>query len=313
MKKIVKLFYTILIILFSINVCASTNLLERTEENNWGVRKRIELTDTRLNIIRNTKYVNANEKIYDFSSILSEDDEVKIKEYVDKFINATGMDFVVLTDSVPYSYDERNAEYAVDFYDYNDFGLDYNKYSGVILFRNTYESDPYYGLYTTGYAQQYFPVERYDPILDDIYPYFKSKKYVEGIRIVVDELINYYNLGIPNEYSDSYLDENGNLIVKAHYEPPYLIVGIISFVITSIVIGVLVFKNKMVYKAKDANQYLDANSIKYSKKESHLVSTHTTSRYIPPSDSGGGSFGGGSSHSFSGSSGIGHGGGGRHG
>ena len=54
---------------------------------------------------------------------------------------------------------------------------------------------------------------------------------------------------------------------------------------------------------------MKSDTIKYNRQDSRLVSTHTTSHYDPPSNS---SSGGG--HSFSGSSGLGHGGGGgRHG
>ncbi len=315
MKKIFRLFIPILLFIISINVYASTNLLERNEDNNWGVNKNIEITTTRLDIIKNTKYVDASEKIYDFSDILSDEDEKVIKEYVDKFISVTNMDLVILTDSVPYTYDEKNAEYAVDFYDYNNFGIDYDKYSGVILFRNTYESDPYYGVYNTGIAQQYFTEARYNATLDKMYTYFRGKMYVAGIKLFIDDFINYYELGIPKDYSDSYIDENGYLIVPSRFNPPIEVAAIISFVITAITIGILVSKNKMVKKAVTANDYEDANSMKYSLKESHLVSTNTVRHYHPPHESsggGGGSFGG-SSHSFGGSSGIGHSGGGRHG
>lgn len=314
MKKILKIIVTVICIITYINVFGSTTLLERNESNNWGVNKKIDITSERLQIIKETKYVNANEKIYDFSDIFTDEEEAIIKEYVDKFIAKTGMDMVILSDSVPYSYDSKNADYAVDFYDYNNFGIDYESYSGVILFRNTYESDPYYGIYHTGYAQQYFPEERSEATLDRIYNYFISHNYVEGIRIFIDDYIRYYEKGILKDYSDSYLDANGFLIVPDTFKPPYLVIGIISGIISSITIAILVSKNKMVYKAKDANRYLDLDSVKYSKKESHLISTNTISHYNPPHESSGSHYGGGgSSHSFGGSSGIGHSGGGRHG
>ena len=103
----------------------------------------------------------------------------------------------------------------MDFYDYNNFGVDYESYSGVILFRNTYELDPYYGIYNTGFAQQYFTEARYNATLDKIYNYFVNKNYVKGIKLFIDDFINYYELGIPDDYKDSYLDENGYLIVPS--------------------------------------------------------------------------------------------------
>ncbi len=313
MRKVYRVLFTIIIFIISINVFASTNLLERNEENNWGINKSIEITPARLNIIKQTKYVDASEKIYDFSDVLTDDEEAEIKEYVDKFISVTKMDLVILFDSVPYTYDERNAEYAVDFYDYNNFGIDYDSYSGVILFRNTYDMDPYYGIYNTGIAQQYFPEERYDATLDKIYNYFVNRNYVRGIKLFIDDFINYYELGIPDDYKDSYLDENGFLIVPNRFNPPIAVAAIISLAVTGITMGVLVSKNKMVKKLNNANDYIDANSMKYEHKESHLVSSNTVRHYHPPHESSGGGSFGGSSHSFGGSSGIGHSGGGRHG
>lgn len=313
MRKVYRVLFTIIIFIISINVFASTNLLERNEENNWGINKNIDITLERLNIIKQTKYVDASEKVYDFSDVLTDEEEAEIKEYVDKFISATKMDLVILFDSVPYSYDERNAEYAVDFYDYNNFGIDYDSYSGVILFRNTYDMDPYYGIYNTGIAQQYFPEERYDATLDKIYNYFVNRNYVKGIKLFIDDFINYYELGIPDNYKDSYLDENGFLIVPDRFNPPIAVAAIISLVVTGITMGILVSKNKMVKKLNNANDYIDANSMKYEHKESHLVSSNTVRHYHPPHESSGGGSFGGSSHSFGGSSGIGHSGGGRHG
>ncbi len=52
------------------------------------------------------------------------------------------------------------------------FGLDDEYYSGVLLLRNTYESNPYFNIYTFGEAQLYFTYERLENVLDDIYPYF---------------------------------------------------------------------------------------------------------------------------------------------
>ena len=50
------------------------------------------------------------------------------------------MEIIILIDDLPYTSDSENEDYASDFYDYNDFGLDLDKnYSGVLLFRNTYE------------------------------------------------------------------------------------------------------------------------------------------------------------------------------
>ena len=309
MKKIFKILLTVIIIISFVKVYASTKTFERTEDNNYGIKKEIITTDTNIDNIKRTKLVDASEKIYDFSDILTPEEETELKKYIDEFINTTNMDMVILTDNVPYSMDRENDEYAVDFYDYNDFGIETKTFDGVILFRNTYEIDPYYGIYMTGEAQKYFTYERNENTLDNIFDYFVSKNYLSGMKLFISEFIDYYKSGIPEEYADSYLDESGELIIPRKYHPPFVAAAIAGLIVSSITVAIMVSKNKMVYKAKEANAYLNKETIKYNKKDSRLVSTNTVSHYNPPSSS----SSSGSGHSFHGSSGIGHSGGGRHG
>ena len=87
---------------------------------------------------------------------------------------------------------------------------------------------------------------------------------------------------------------------------------IIDIIITTVFISIKVKKNKMVYKATNADLYLDNKSFKLLEKKDTLVSTHTTSwTESDSSSSGGGHSGGfsGSGHSGGGFSS----GGGRHG
>lgn len=310
MKKICRFLVIIVLSLIVVNpISASTNTFPRNNDNNYGIKKNIKVTEGNIDNIKDTKYVKASEKIYDFSDILTDAEEKELKTLIDKFIEKTGMDMVILTDNYSYSSDFDNAIYATDFYDYNDFGLDYKNYSGVILFRNTYPSNPFYNVYTTGDAQIYFSDSRCDDVLDAIYNDFVSHNYLVGMKKFINELSLFYDDGIPQGYEEAYIDELGNLVIPKHYNPPYLIAALIGLFTTGITTKVLVSKNKMVYKAKEADKYLKSDTIKYNRQDSRLVSTHTTSHYDPPSNS---SSGGG--HSFSGSSGLGHGGGGgRHG
>ena len=83
MKKIYYILLTI-ILLLTLNVKASTNIKERTEANNYGVTKETDY-QTRLNSIMKTKYVDATEKIYDFSDILTDEEEQQLKVLIDNF------------------------------------------------------------------------------------------------------------------------------------------------------------------------------------------------------------------------------------
>jgi len=311
MKKIVKLILITLIILLvpyninALNITTNT----RTPDNNYGVNKHWKITNDNLNNINNTPYVDATQKIYDFSNILTAEEENQLLIEIKDFINLTNMDMVILTYDLPYTVDSQNETFAADFYDYNDFGIDFKNYSGVLLFRNTYTQDRYYDIYTFGDAQLYFGYNRLNSTLDNIYYDFVDDRYLNGISSFINDMNNYYNLGIDSEYDNYYVDKDGYLREK--YNPPILIALIIATIATTIIMTILIKKNKMVKKASKADEYLNTNSIIYSEKVDKYTHSRTSSYRVSSSSSG--SSGGGRSSSR-GSSGGGHSsGGGRHG
>lgn len=318
MKKIKYLLIIISIFfLGSLNVFAKVPETQNREElDNLGVNKKWEITDSNKKNVLNTKLVNAEDKIYDFSDVLTEEEYEKLRNEAQKFKEHTNMEIIILIDSLPYSYDKMNEDYAADFYDYNDFGLDLDKYSGVLLFRNTYDKDPYYDIYTFGNAQLYFSYSRLNTTLDNIYDSLHNKDYYNGFSRYISEMKSYYDAGIPSEMKGYTVDDNGYLQEPpkepAKYHPPIGWAILIASVISTIVIVIMVGKNKMVMKATQAEEYIDSKSINISNKQDTFISSHTT-HYTTSSSSSGGSSGG-SFHSSSGSSGGGHSsGGGRHG
>lgn len=307
MKKII---FTILLFLISFNICyASTNTYERTEDN-LRVNKKWDINNKNINDVFNTPSVDASEKVYDFANILTDEEEIEIKGLIDEFIAETGFDLVFVSDSFSYSYDSENEDYAKNFYDYNDFGIDDEYYSGIVLFRNANSVDPYYCSRYFGEAQLYYSEDIYNNILDNIYYDFSSGNYLSGIKIFIKESTKYFNEGPAPGSENYYIDDMGYL--QKRYKPPILIGLVVSLIATAITIGILVKKNFMIVQETKALEYLDQNSIHYTRKLDQFITSHTTSHYISSSSSGGYS-GGGSFHSSGGSSGGGSSGGGRHG
>lgn len=305
MRKIKQLIIIALCIFLNTTiVSASTETRERTDENKYGVNKHWTITNNNISNVKNTLYVNANEKIYDYADILTDEEEKQIYKKIDAFIKETHIDMVFVSIDMPYSYDSQNEDYAADFYDYNDFGIDFENYSGILLLRNTYSKDPYFDMYTFGNAQLYFNQTRYDDILDTIYDYFyQDKDYPKGLEIFVNKCKTYYDKGYAAIYRYSYVDKDG--YIHKNYHVPFITCTIGAGIITLITMLILVSKNKMVRKAITANEYLDKGSINYTQSMDQFVRSHTT-HYTVSSSSGGGSHGG--------SSGGGHSsGGGRHG
>lgn len=304
MKKNVIL--SILLFFLGINICNATQTYDRNELDNYGVNKDIKITKSNLDNILDAKAVDANLKVYDFAEIIDENDEETLRKLALDFYDETGFDLVIVTDSF-YNYDdEDNYAYAQDFYDYNDFGIDDEYYSGVLILRNAYSSYPFYSIRLFGEAQLYFAGERTEKMLDSTIGYISSKKYTTAFTKVIEDLNDYYEDGISAEFKGYKIDKNGKLV--APYKFPLLIALLVPGLFTFFYISHYVNKNKMVFKARLANNYLDNHSVNYRVIDNKFL--HTTTKIIPKAtehnSSGGGSHGG-----FSGSSGRSSSGGGR--
>lgn len=301
MKKIV---IFLLICLFPLSIVnASDDTYERKPENNYGSKKFDIDTENKKEHVLRTPYVDVSKKVYDFAEILTDEEELDLREEIMDFIHEYDTELVIVTINMSYYKDSENEDYAADFYDYNDFGLDFEKYDGIVLLHNVYPKNNYYNIYTFGNAQLYFGDERYDTALDEIYTDLKSGNYYKGYIKFIDRMSYFYSQGRDKELKNYAVDKKGFLYKK--FNIPWVFSFIISAIVTSIIMGVLISKNKMVKKAYYASEYLDKDSVTYRKNIDIFVTTHTTKTYIPPSSSGGSSGGGGHSSS-SGSSGGGH-------
>ncbi len=303
-----KKFYLILITLFLgiNNVFASTNTIPRTEED-LGVNKKWTINEKNIGNVKRTPRVNASEKIYDFANIISDEEEQKLYQEIKNYIDYTKMDMVILTIDLELN-DSEIEDYAADFYDYNDFGIDTPKYDGIILVRNANNYNRFFNIYTFGEAQLYYDYDTCERILDYIFDDIKNNRYLSGFSKFISSSKSYFDKG-PRD--DWYVDDYGYVYVKREYHIPWKTSIIISSIVTLITIIILVKKNKMVKKETLANVYINKDSIYYRNKVDQFLHSHTSSYTISSSSSSGG---GGGSHSHSGSSGGGHGGGGgRHG
>lgn len=304
----------ILLLILPITCKAEVITKTRTKENNYGVNKKWDITEKNITNVLDTAYVDASEKIYDFSNILTEEEKAELKIKINTFIEQTGMDMVFVSTNLPYIYDKQNEDFAADFYDYNDFGINFKNYSGVLLLRNTYESDPYFNVYMFGEAQFYYTYDRAERMLDHIYPYFKNHQYFYGINIFINDYTSYYKYGKPQEMKSYGLDDKGIIIRK--YNIPWQTIIIGDIFLTSMIIINFISKNKMIRKRLDFMNYIEPEGVTFTKIQNIKISEHTTHYRESTSSYSGGSYSSGhsSTHSSIGSSGGGHtSGGGRHG
>ena len=308
MKKLFTYVLFSFLVLNTFNVYASTNTFDRTTADNYGVKKNIKITDENKNYILKTPLVDSSEKIYDYADVLTEQEEMLLKKRIDQFIEKNNMDLVIVIPSFDYYSDSENEDYAADFYDYNDFGMNFNNNSGILFLRNANEINPYYDMYTFGNAQLFFNKSRYDYILDGIYDNIHGKNYYMGFSDFINKTDYYINLGIPNEMKNYYVTDEGYLTKR--YIVPWLMCFGFASLLTLIIMVIMVKKNKMIHKAYDAANYLDKDSVNITNRKDTFIRSDTSSYRI--SSNSGGSSGGG--FSSSGSSSFGHSsGGGRHG
>lgn len=315
MKKYLLIIISLLLFVGG-SVSAEVKTYNRKDYDNYGVKKGIIINDNNINNVYETAFVDASEKIYDFAEILTKEEELKLKEFANEFIDKNKMDVVILTIKREYENDYENENIAADFYDYNDFGIDFKNYSGILLLRNANPSYPYYDMYTFGDAQLYYDYSRMNSILDYIGNDIGERNYYDAFHDFISELDYYYDYGISQVYEDYYVDSNGDL--HKRFNPPIIPALLVSTFVTMIIIITLVKRNKLVSKPTRADEYLDVNSINYKEKTDNFKNAVTTS-YVVSSSSGssgghssGGFHSGGGSHSH-GSSGRSHSsGGGRH-
>lgn len=296
-------------ILLPTTVNAEVTTYNREELKNYGVNKKWNINTNNKDNILKTYAVDSNQKIYDFSNVLTDEEEQKLTERMHNFTEKYKIDIVILTDNYQYTEDSQNTTFATDFYDYNDFGINYEKYDGVMLFRNTYEQNPYFDAYSFGNAQLYFYDTRLSNTLDYIYDDIHSESYYSGFNKFIDKMEEYYNEG---KLTDYYVDESG-FLQKQKTASYYLkMIGlsmIIALVITGIIIYTLIKKNKMVLKATKATVYMNKEKSKITNVQDNFITSNTTS-YVISSDT---SSGGGHSSSGGSSGGGFSSGGGRHG
>ena len=244
-------------------------------------------------------------KVYDDADLLTDDEEVKLRELALQYVEDHNMDLVIVTTLNNKGKGTQN--YAQDFYDYNGFGIG-DTYDGILfLIDRTYGYNDAW-ITTTGHAILVYDDARIDSILDDV-SYVKYEGYYAMFETFINSAYSYAEAGVAPSNQDMEIDKDGNYVEKRTF--PWVQSLLISFGVSTIVVVIFIFKNKMVKKETRANAYLDEGSINFSRKEDRFITTNTTRTYSPrnTSSSSGGRSGG--SSISRGSSGRSHGGGGR--
>lgn len=252
----------------------------------------------------NVSQVDKTLKIYDFANLLTEQEENNLFGRAINFTTVYNLDLVFVTIDKNYT----NAQnYADDFYDYNNFGIG-NTYDGLLVLIDMDTREFY--ISTTGQAILIYNDYRINSILDDMTYDIQNGNYYAALSTSMTSISNFAAKGIPQENSDSYIDDNGDYIYIEHKEYPLLPFLIISIITSTIILIIYINKNKLVKKAYEASSYIEKDKRAIKNLGDIFLTTHT-SRIRINTDSSSSFSSGGSSSTHRSSSGRSHGGGGR--
>ena len=216
--------------------------------------------------------------VVDDANLLSSEEEQQLREDLASFKEQYNMDAVIVTSNDLGG--KSQMDYADDYFDYNGYGVGEDK-SGLLLLIDM--DDRKVWISTSGEAIKYFTDSRIQNIVDDITTQLKNADYFEE--------------GIPaGQYTYN----------EAERTQKVIFIGLGAGLIVASVVSLLVVNSYKNSKSISTANYVDSNSIVFTRKKDRFISTYTSKTKIERNNS---SSGGSSTHTSS--SGRSHGGGGR--
>ena len=235
-------------------------------------------------------------RVIDQADVISRSDEKKLSEKV-KDIQNDKFDVVILT--VRSLGGKSAQDYADDYYDNNDYGLDSEK-SGVLFLVS--KGDRKYHISTKGAGIKAFTDYGIGRVKDEIKPYLSDGEYFnacdEFLNITKD-FVKAYKDGKPYDNDNPYNEEIDYVILE-------VIALVISFVIALISVGIMRLKMNTAKPKGTASEYVKKGSFKLTSEKDIFMYSNVTKTAKPKDNDN--SAGGSTTHTSS--SGSEHGGGG---
>ncbi len=227
--------------------------------------------------------------VYDEADVIPDAEEASINATLAALREKHGMDFVVWTTNAYDGNDRETEASADDFYDYGGFSPD-----GILMAIFLGENDRYVHLSTAGSAIRAFSNARIDDVLDACMASLRTADYAAAC----------YDFA---SAADRVLDRSvewGGESLGMDWTSILFIAAIVGLIVTIIVISAMKRKMKTVRFQTGANCYEKKGSFAVTRSRDLFLYQHTT-RVPKPKDNGG-------SSTHRSSSGVSHGGGGRH-
>lgn len=234
--------------------------------------------------------------VIDDAELIKASDEKELDKKI-KNIQKDKFDVVILTVK---SFDGKSAQdYADDYYDNNDYGLD-NEKSGVLFLVS--KGDRKYHISTKGAGIKAFTDYGIGRIKEEIKPYLSDGDYFDAcdeFLNITKDFVKAYKDGTPYDTDNPYNEEIDYVILE-------VIALVIAFVIALISVGIMRLRMNTAKPKGTAMEYIKKGSFKLtSEKDIFMYSTVTKTAKPKGNDN---SAGGSTTHVSS--SGSEHGGGG---
>ena len=235
-------------------------------------------------------------RVIDDAELIKASDEKELDKKI-KNIQKDKFDVVILTVK---SLDGKSAQdYADDYYDNNDYGLD-NEKSGVLFLVS--KGDRKYHISTKGAGIKAFTDYGIGRIKEEIKPYLSDGDYFDAcdeFLNITKDFVKAYKDGTPYDTDNPYNEEIDYVILE-------VIALVIAFVIALISVGIMRLRMNTAKPKGTAMEYIKKGSFKLtSEKDIFMYSTVTKTAKPKDNDN---SAGGSTTHVSS--SGSEHGGGG---
>ncbi len=137
-----------------------------------------------------TKHVDNKKKLNDFADLITDDKESEIELLINNYIEKYKMDLTIVTiNENPYGKDVSSTKtYAIDFYNYNNFGLNDTK-DGVALVIDKDTKNNH--ISTFGNAQNVYDSQKINTINNSISTFISEDNYYQMIKVYINKLSNY--------------------------------------------------------------------------------------------------------------------------
>ena len=206
--------------------------------------------------LTNIKAVDKEMKVYDYNQSITLNQENELRKNVLDYIKKSNIDMVLIT--VKHYETKTVEEYAKEFYDKNQFGIDNS--GSTIMYILDYTDEPILEIFTIGKAS-------------NIYSEITKEELKETINLN-DSSYKIFNTLInkSKKYTKNYKDVSKYVVFNKISGNDYIIICIISFLITTSIMILLILKSRIRKLKKENYEKINVRMIKSVDK---FLNTHT--------------------------------------